>query len=110
MENNLRIWDTKNWSCFIYINKVYNDGVLYSACLLNNKNKNYIVTSNCNYFDKSEFIKVFDFKGNKIKEMNDSDDATLLIDIYYCKKNIKTFIVTANKHYLKSFDYDGNIL
>ena len=110
MNNNLRIWDVKNWKCFLYINKVYNEGVLYSVCLLNDKNNYYLVTSNCNYFGDSELIKIYDLKGNKIKEINDSNDPTLLIDIFYNKKNLKKYIVTGNKNYLKSFEYDKNIL
>ena len=107
MHNKLRIWDVSNWRCFIYINKVYNGGVLYSACFLNDNNENYIITSNCNYFGDSELIKIFDFKGNKIREINESNDATLIIDIYEDKKSSKKYIVTGNKNYLKSFDYEN---
>ena len=105
---NLRIWDVKNWQCILYINKVYNYCILYSACMMNENDNYYIVTSSCNYFGDSELIKIFDFKGNKIKEINNSNDATLLIDIYYDKKNNKKYIITTNKNYLKSFDYINN--
>ena len=107
---NLRLWNVKNWQCILYINKVYYEGSLYSALILNKNNINYLVTSNCNYFGDSELIKIFDFKGNKIKEINDSNDATLFIDIYYDKKYSKNFIITGNKNYIKSFDYDKNNL
>ena len=110
MNNNLRIWDVKNWQCFLYINKVYNEGVLYSACLLNDKKYKYLVTSNCNYFGDSELIKIFNLEGNKIKEINESNDATLLIDIFYDKKHSKKYIITGNKNYLKSFDYEKSVL
>ena len=106
MYNKLRIWDVSNWRCFIYINKVYISGVLYSACFINDNNDNYIITSNCNYFGDSELIKIFDFKGNKIREIDESNDATLIIDIFEDKKSSKKYIVTGNKNYLKSFDYD----
>ena len=33
-----------------------------------------------------ESIKVFDFNGKKIKEMNDSKDNTVFIDSYYDNK------------------------
>ena len=110
MHNKLRIWDVNNWRCFIYINKVYNGGVLYSACFINDNNANYIITSNCNYFGDSELIKIFDFKGNKIREIDESNDATLIIDIYEDKKSLKKYIVTGNKNYLKSFDYQNKKL
>ena len=108
INDNLRLWDSQNWQCILYINKTHKEGILYSACFLNENNNNYIVVSNCNYFGDSELIKIFDFKGNKTKETNDSNDATLLVDIYYDKKNLKKYIVTANKNYLKTFDYNKN--
>ena len=108
MNNNLRIWNVKNWQCLLYINKVYNENVLYSSCLLFENTNRYIIVSNCNYFGDSELIKVFDFNGNIIKEINESNDATLLIDIYFDKNNEKNYIVTGNKNYLKSFDYNKN--
>ena len=107
---NLRLWNVKNWQCILYINKVYHEGALYSALILNKNNINYLITSNCNYFGDSELIKIFDFEGNKIKEIKDSNDATLFIDIYYDKIYSKNFIITGNKNYLKSFDYDKNNL
>ena len=106
---NLRVWDAKKWQCILYINKVYNECVLYSACMLNDNDNYYVVASSCNYFGDSELIKIFDLNGTKIKEINDSIDATLFIDIYYDKKNSKKYIITANKNYLKSFDYSKNI-
>ena len=110
MFNKLRIWDASNWRCFIYINRVYDGGVLYSACFLNDNNNNYIITSNCIYFGDSELIKIFDFKGSKITEINESNDATLIIDIYEEKRSSKKYIVTGNKNYLKSFDYKNKRL
>ena len=110
INNKLRIWDVSNWRCFIYINRVYNDGVLYSACFINDNNDNYIITSNCNYFGDSELIKIFDFRGNKIREIEESNDATLIIGIYEDKKSSKKYIVTGNKNYLKSFDYKSKKL
>ena len=51
------------------------------------------------------FILIFDFDGNKIKEINDSKDKTLLIDTFYDKKNEKIYIITINEGYIKSYDY-----
>ena len=47
------------------------------------------------------FILIFDFDGNKIKEINDSKDKTLLIDTFYDKKNEKIYIITSNESYIK---------
>jgi len=91
------------------IQSIYNNGVLYSACFLNNNNQNYIITSN-SYISTKESIKVFDFKGNQIKEINDSKDDVFFIDIYYDNDLFKNFILTSNRGYSKSYDYNENKL
>ena len=108
MERNLRLWNVKNWECLLFINNIYIENILYSACFYNKNNTIYIVTANCNYFGDSELIKIFDLQGNKIKEINDSNDAALIIEIYYDKKNSKDYIITGNKNYFKSFEIEKN--
>ena len=61
------------------MNKV---GTLLSACFLKDNKENYIISSN-RHWTNNEFIKVFDFNGNKIKEINSSNDVTFFIDVYY---------------------------
>ena len=64
---------------------VYNNGLLFSAFFLNDNNQNYIIASNDNlYF--SEFIKVFVFNGNKIKEIKDFNFNIFYISSYRDKK------------------------
>ena len=72
------------------------------------KNNNYIVTSHYHWGGQSEPIKIFDFNGVKIKEINDSKDKTLFIDTYYDKINCKIYIITGNKGFIKSYDYNDN--
>ena len=74
---------------------------------MNFNNNNYIITSNGN-FDSLDPIKVYDFKGNKIKEINNSCKDTYYIDNYYDKKISKNYIITCNKGYIKSYDYNEN--
>ena len=31
-DNNLRLWDIKNWECILNIKRAYKDGYLFSAC------------------------------------------------------------------------------
>ena len=65
------------------------------------------MTSNNNIY-KCENIKIFDFNGNKIKEINNSKDKAKFIDIYYDNKLSKNFILTGNDGYIKSYDYNKN--
>ena len=108
-DNNLKLWNINNLECLININKLYNYGILSSAYILNENNQNYIITSNFNVWD-SEAIKVYDFKGNKIKEINDnnSNDRTFFIDVYYDIKSSKNYIITGNYDYVKTYDYNNN--
>ena len=103
--NNLKLWNINNFECLLNIQKIYNDGILSSSCILNDNNKNYIIVSNFNVWE-SEPIKIFDLKGIKIKEINDNtNDKTFLIDIYHDKKSFKNYIITGNWGYIKSYDY-----
>ena len=59
---------------------VYKKGWLFSACFISEKNNNYIITSNCNG-TISDSIRIYDFKGKKIKEIKNSKDEKLFITI-----------------------------
>ena len=105
--NNIKLWNIKQWECIYNFENVNNIGFLYSACFFNIKNNNYIFSSNFN-FAECEFIKMFDFNGNKINEINDSNEKTYFIDIYYDKYFNKNYIITGNEGYVKSYDYIQN--
>jgi len=107
--NNIKIWNIKSWECILNLSQVYKKGWLFSACFLSEKNNNYIITSNYNE-KSSDSIKVFDFKGNKIKEIEGSKDETLFIISNHDKKFSKIYILTGNCNYVKSYDYDTNKL
>ena len=68
--------------------------------ILNDNNSNYIITSNSNTFN-NENMKIFDFNGNKIKEINNSNDLTIFIDSYYNNKLSKNYILTGNNNHIK---------
>jgi len=84
--------------------------MLYSACFLNENEKNFILTSNYNKKGKPEPIKIFDLNGEKIGEINDSNDSTLIIKIYYDEILSKNYIVTGNLNCIKSYNYNSNKL
>ena len=95
-DNNLKIWNTKNWTFLLDIKKVNKSGYLWSACLLNdNNNKTYVITSN--FVDRKKYeilkMKVLDLKGKIIKEIEDSNDNTFFIDIYYETSKINKIII-----------------
>ena len=108
-DNNIKLWNiyNNNIKCLLNITNINKNGWLESACILNDNNNNYIITSNDSYYD-NENIKIFDFNGNKIKEINNSNDVTKFIDIYYEKKISKIYILTGNDGYIKSYDYNKN--
>ena len=84
--------------------------VCYYACFLEKNKQIYIITSNYNKNGNSEYIKVFDLGGDKIKEINDSNEDTYCINNYYDKKLSKNYIISGNYGYIKSFDYNNNKL
>jgi len=102
--NNLKLWNIVNFECLLNIINVNKVGTFLSACFLKDNNENYIISSN-RHWTNNEFIKVFDFNGNKIKELNGSNDATFFIDVYY---EDMIYILTGNENYVKSLNYNKN--
>ena len=105
-DNNIKIWDFKNWECIIDIKKINKVGDLYVGCILEEKGQNFILASNRNKDGDSENIKIFNFNGQKIGEIKDSNENTLFIDSYYDNKLSKNFIITGNFGYLKAYDFE----
>ena len=107
--NNLKVWNFNNYECLYNFEKINKTGYLNSACFLNYNHNIYIITSHYRFSsNNTEAIKVFDLKGNKIKEIDDSNDQTVFIDTFYDKKLSKIFIITGNYNYVKSYDYEYN--
>ena len=109
-ENNIKLWSLNTWDLILDIQKINDEGLMRSACFLYDSNNIYIVTSfyNYSYNFSIEPIKVFDLKGNKIKEIKNSKDITFFIDNYYDKKLNKNYLVTANSGNVKSYDFNEN--
>ena len=107
-DNNLKLWDIGNYECICNLQNINKSGQLFSSCLFNDNDKICIITSCAN--GNNESIKVFDTNYNKIKEIKDSIDNTYFIDVYYDKKSSKNFIITGNNGYIKSYDYNENIV
>jgi len=106
-DNNIKLWNVGNWEILHNFKKINHSGELYASCFLNDKDMNYIITSNSDLFS-TEPLKIFDFKGNEIKKINDSNVNTFFIEIFYNKDSDKKFIVTGNFGYALSYDYNKN--
>ena len=117
-DNNVKLWDCKNWECLLNIKKVYDSGKTYSACFLdiNNiiNNQYYIAVSNWNDEYKSGPIKIFNFEGEIIKVFNNysnnENDRTFFLGSFYDIESSKNYIISGNKGYCKSYDYNDNLL
>ena len=92
------MWNVLNWECLTIIVIIYVNGYLYSACFLGAYN--YILTSNSNLYGDSGPIKVYDFTGRKINEIDGSNENTSSIDTFYDKKTSTTFVLTGYSNYL----------
>ena len=111
-ENNIKIWHFQKFDCLANIENLNNtiikniNKVNYylSASFINENNKIYIITGN----DRSEPLKIFNIKGKKIKEINNSLNKTVFIDTYYDKRLAKNFIILGNLNNVKSYDYSKN--
>ena len=110
-ENNIKLWNIQNMTCMLNLINVNRDGFLYSACFLSYNYENFIVTSNYDEFGHSEHLKIFNFKGQKIKEIKKSNEPTFIVECYF--DNIfscQNYIITGNLNYIKSYNYEKNEL
>ena len=108
--NQIKIWNFKNWEEIIKLIKINKKGFLYSACFLKNKNKLYFLTSN--YVENNqlpEYIKVFNFEGEQINYIKESDKNVLYMDSYFDKNKNTNYIIASNKD-IKSYDYNNKNL
>ena len=108
VNNNIKIWNFNTFECLLNIRPINNKGWIDSACFFYKDNNTYIITSNNNITNPLDPIKIFDFKGNNIKELNDSLEFTYFIDIYEDNIKNKSYLITGNKGYSKSYDYNDN--
>ena len=111
-DNNIKLWNLKNLECLLNLNlnNIKEKGNVYKTCFLIDKNEKYFITSYGSKSHKSYFLEVFDFEGNKIKNINGSKEATTFIDIYYDNNSLTNYIITGNISYSKSYDYNKNKL
>ena len=112
--NSIQIFNFKNYERLIIINNIYSKDIkvaLYSSCILNEKNQIYILTSCMHLSNKTKApIKIYDLKGNYIKEINNSKISFIYIDTYFDKKISKNFIIACSRHNINVYDFTENKL
>ena len=106
--NNLKLWDITTFECLLNLENINKSGRLFSACLLSENNANYVITS-CAY-GNNEPIKIFDMNNIKVKEINELNDSIYFIESFYDTILSKYFIIVGCNGFIKSFDYNNNII
>jgi len=104
IRNNIYIWNFSNLDCILHLKSIYKEGFVYSSTLFQEKNQLYLITSNNSGKELSQPLKVFDIKGNKIKEIKNFKRNINYIDVYFDTKLKKNFLVLIDGT-LSSFDY-----
>jgi hypothetical protein len=104
----VKIWDLGTFTCIFNINKIYQNGNMYSVCILFDvyQKESYVYTS-C---DK-DYIKIFDFNGkfkNNILKTNINE--TYFIDTYYDKRDFKYYLIAGDIKSVKSYDVNTDQL
>ena len=108
-ENNIKLWNLINMACILDLKEVNKKGFLYSACFLTDNFENFIVSSNYDEYGHFEYLKIFNFKGQKIKEIKKSNEPTFLVESYFDDIfNCQNYIITGNLNFVKSYNYNKN--
>ena len=108
-ENKIKLWNINNMECILDITIDNQPGFIFSVYCIYDNNKNYLIISNHILASKVP-IRIYDFQGNKINEINDSSKNTFCICTYYDKDSDKNYILTGNEGYSTSFDFRENKL
>ena len=106
-DNNLKIWEINYFQCLLNLKNINSDGLLNSATFLNFNNNIFIITCNRNWTNPNP-IKIFDLKGEKLKEITNLKKNSFYIDVYYENKTSKIYIILGNEGNVISYDYKDN--
>lgn len=109
--NNIKLWDLNTYDSILNIKRANVSSLLLSVCFLKYNNTNCIVSSNGDLntkIKKFSPIKLFDFKGNAILEINDSNYNTNFITTYYDSLTSQYFVITGNDGFINSYNLMEN--
>ena len=113
---NIKIWNINNWEClYNFKDDTYGDNYTYSADFLIDNNNIFIIIGRSNIFyteiiTPEDEIRVYDLKGEKIKEIKNSNKVTSNISTYYDNQLNKIYIIGADRKFINSYDYYENQL
>ena len=112
LSNTIKIYNIKNWDLIINIEKINDFDYLNIASFFFDfqENKYFIIANSSNYSRRSSNINVLDLTGKFHKEIKNSNELTKCIKILYDENCDKTYIIALNENYIKSYDYEQNIL
>ena len=108
--NQIKIWNFKTWEEKLKLNKIYQEGFIYSSCFLKDKSYINFLTSNWIKSKTAYSIRVYNLRGEMIKEVNDSNDNVLFMDTYYDKDKYINYIIISCRGYIKTYNYNKNQL
>ena len=104
-ENIIQVWDINKMECLTNIEIQPEDGCHIVSCFTNyNNNLNVFITKR--YSSENPFL-IYDIKGNKIKEINNSYKNISIINNYYSPKSNNTYILLINNT-IQSFNLNEN--
>ena len=109
-DNEIKLWNVNNWECLLHLNNINKSGNLLSACFLEENKQIFIVTSNFDIFDEPDVIKVYNDKGNIIKEIINSNENTFFLEVYFDKITSINYIISCNINFVKSYNYNKNLI
>ena len=103
-DNVIKLWNFSNLKLLFKSKSINKKGSLLSACFLKYDGKYCIATSNGG-LDPIDYepIKIFDFKGKKILEIDNSNHNTNFITTYY-DNEVSDFIISGNDGFIKSYE------
>ena len=109
-DNNVKLWNINNFELLFNYKNINENGLINSACFLNNNSDIYIISSNYNFIGKSEPIKVFDLNYNLVQILDTNNECIFFVDVYYDKILSMNFIISCGYESVKSYDFNGGIL
>ena len=96
----VKVWDISNYNCLFKF-----QGKISIANLMNHNNIIYVlIAHNLNLMYQP--TEIFDFNGNNIKTIGNLEKNTYSIEIYYDKTYFINYIITGNKNYIKSYNFN----
>ena len=111
MATDIKVWNCDNFKCLLNLKNIYgNCAFLSSACFIKDLYYGICIIPTYVGYDHNDKMKTINLYGNKIKEINSSNEYALSIETFYDEKRKITYIITTHYQYLKSYDYEKNEL